>query len=309
MKLHNKAWEDVSVIILGKTPLLSMEIEQSIAEANPFLEVGTESFEKYEDALDYCKEKMNVGVIFIEDVDQPDFLLKDYYQNLSSYFKKSGWPCIGRIFYKDNLSQKSFNDIIELGSSVKHVNTETFKELSSCQKYLELTWEAFYNNIRNTVLPSAIEDTIVSILKFSKQEEDVFFTEGISRLITDELNINWFDKLAIDISYKIGSIDKDNSILKANRYLQEISSITNFEAEALGIESILKSTVPLTQKVPLLSKELNKLRKENRLEESLELISSTRTFRSSSVHKIVAKKKDNILNAIQNVYSLNKKVA
>src|SRR3954463_2456567 len=59
MGLGKRSWEGQKILIFGREPLQPAFLQEQIASSVPFLETEIESFEVYEDALEYCKSERN----------------------------------------------------------------------------------------------------------------------------------------------------------------------------------------------------------------------------------------------------------
>ncbi len=98
MGLHDRAWTGLDLIAFGAKPLVPMQIEQAFASASPSNEIRFDSFEHYEDALNFCKTKKSVGFIFLlEDCGKLPFI--DVFTQLSKAYESRGWPCYGVLLH------------------------------------------------------------------------------------------------------------------------------------------------------------------------------------------------------------------
>jgi hypothetical protein len=107
------SWEGIEILIFGEEPILPMKIERQIAAAAPYDEIRLESFESFEDALDYCNKSKKVGLFFFIGKNQSINYWSKLFDVLSlPYVSKTEWPALSVIIYENSVTDKSIKPLL-----------------------------------------------------------------------------------------------------------------------------------------------------------------------------------------------------
>jgi len=192
MSVGTQSWQDISFLVYADEPLLSIKIEQQIVAVNPNIEAQIDAFEVYEEALDYCKQKANVGVIFIhENCGQLDLI--NTYEQLSRVYKASGWPVIATVIRKAN----ALESIQALKLMRKHpevlfyVSEGDFENPEFIRSHFEDLWNSYTQLISENLIPSTLKDTFISAIQNRVSECEHVFYDRLSTVLTAPLNLTW----------------------------------------------------------------------------------------------------------------------
>jgi hypothetical protein len=291
---HSKAWTGLNVLIFGKTPGVPVSIELSLAKATPSNEVKFESFEDYEQAYDFCKEKKNIGFILLLENCGPAGPAA-VFKELSSSYEAKGWPCYGILLHE---SSESFIGLRALRANRNILGYYAVRELTDPSKTFHLLseiWESFTSAFESYILPESLRETLLSLASSQITNESFIFRDRVKTLLCSNLNVSWIEMTGMRWHNIIENLKKNNpSALTPNRALVQISDICQYAKSDNPID-LLKSKASLPSRVSGLLDYLDDKRLKGELEAALQQISTQAKPGAPALIRHIAAQKEQIL--------------
>lgn len=233
MGRHEKAWSGLNIIIFGKKALLPMQLEQSIASVAPANEVNIDSFEDYDDALSFCKQKKTVGFILI--VEDSGSLMSPsvVFSQFSKVYEARGWPCFGALIRE---GQETFLGLRTMRSNpglIDYIETDQLLNPTKTSATIDSLWKGFVQAFEENLIPVPLQQTLISIASSSLSEDSVFFVRRVAGLLTNNLNISWIEKVAIDWFSIVAAVEKNSNLaLAPHSTLVQICNLARYTGQA-----------------------------------------------------------------------------
>lgn len=297
MAITEKSWDGLDLMVFARSPGQAMELEQDLAAALPALEVKLESFEIYEDALDFCKNRKNVGFIFmVEDNLNPP--VGELFRNLTQPFSNNGWDAFGALVHTSGETLQG-NRITRLNNQlIDYVPRSSFMDELECRKQLQTLWQKFVNAFENQFIPQALQETVIATALKSDQFNSLSFYEQTCNLLTSNLNISWREKFALKWYQAIVLANKQEpAVLAPHVVLQKlVTSLRDEKAPTNLLVSRLKDqTIPLGTRVLELVLGLNDAKVQGKLPELLDSFNEYAKPGGPALLRTVAKQRQAIM--------------
>ncbi len=212
MSRGTNSWAPIGFVIYGQEPLAPARIEQFIVNALPSQELNIDSFEEYDEALDYCKKNTNIGVIFIHENCGKNNVANVFAQ-LAKPYKASGWPVVGVIIRKDHdvesiAAVKAMRDCTDI---VAYHSELDFEDVSTVLKIFDQLWTAYIHKIEDELIPIALQESLSAVIITQKVAEEKVFYDRISEVLAQPLNLSWRDRFRLRWHYLVHESQKINS--------------------------------------------------------------------------------------------------
>lgn len=196
MGLHERAWSGLNLMVYGQAPLVPMQIEQAIVRASPANEIRIDSFEEYGDAYDFTKDKRSVGFLFILE-DCGKLPPGDVFQQLSRAYENKGWPAFGVLIHGGKETVSGLRTVKNQPNLLSYLSIADLLQPASTSDSLERIWTQFVTAFEETLIPDALQKTLLSIAHSSLPAESVRFMNRVSTLLSAGLNITWIESVAL----------------------------------------------------------------------------------------------------------------
>jgi len=192
----SRRWDDIQIVIYGKSALIPMKIKDSISSFSE--EIGSQvySFEDYEDAYDFCKASKNVGLVFILE-NCGDLEFSDILNNLSNIFSVNGMPAYGVLIRENDINSKSLMEIIKNKNIIDYVNVNDFINPNLTFSTMEKIWMNFSTKRKNYYLPEKVEETFYELIKITGTFSKVSCLNQIQNILMAQSNLSWEDYISL----------------------------------------------------------------------------------------------------------------
>jgi hypothetical protein len=225
--------------------LIPARIEQQIIKVLPHQELNIDSFEAYEQALDYCKQTMNVGVIFIHE-NCGKQAINAVFDQLAKPGKASGWPVLGAAIRKhaDIESISTLKAMRDCHSLVEYYSENDFEKPEQILNIFATLWDYYIKDVESSLIPEALQDSLRSIIATENPPEEKVFYSRISEVLTRQLNLSWQDLFSVKWHYLVNEAAKlAPAALAPHKALKKIvlSDQINKDAESQSLLEITSS--------------------------------------------------------------------
>ena len=200
MGIHPKAWEGLNILIYGEHPLLPMEVETAITDAVPSQELRIESFENYEQALDFCKSKKNVGLILLLEKGMK-LPINSVFSELAKPYLSTGFTAFGVVI---NDGKESLVGLRAIKSDRRIIDylTLSFPLMpESITLMMDNLWNQFVSSFKETLMPIALEETLFSLASQQCPNEDLLFLNRLLTLFSARLDVSWLETCILGWSH------------------------------------------------------------------------------------------------------------
>src|SRR5688500_10249290 len=144
MGTHKRSWSGMNLVVFGSSPTIPMKIEQVLSQVSPTNEVRVESFENYEEALDYCKKQKSVGLIFILENCGP-FLPKDVFEQLARPYRSRGLPAYGVLIHEKGESIFGLRTLRNNEDFLEYLPLNSLIDSKIATETMEKIWQNYIN--------------------------------------------------------------------------------------------------------------------------------------------------------------------
>jgi len=272
MGRHQKAWEGISLLVYGNDPMEPMKIEQALAEATPANEWKLESYEDYDDALNFCKKTMNVGFIFLLE-NKLEINPADIFRELSKPYQKKGWPTMGVLIHSGKETFQGIRTWSENEHILKYVSKDKFSNPTETSSTLDSIWESYCSVFNKTYMPEKLSESILS--GFHNDKDSYVFELRCLNLLSQNINISWLDLTAIKWRLLIDPVyGKKEKFLEPHQFIEEVASTCTTSNAKFSFESIKEKNIPIVEKLYMTVKEISDAYRNNQLESKIDEISS-----------------------------------
>jgi hypothetical protein len=311
MELHDRAWQGFKILILAKTPMLAMKLEQSIASALPAMEVQLYSYETYDQAYQFCKEQQDVGFFFIAE-DAVDAPFSSVFRELAKQYKTANLPAFGVILHEGEEKAFALKQVGKIEGLLDYLPTSALLERTQTTMAIRGIWEQLINAYENSIFSKNLQNSILSAAEDEIGLDSVHFILRVSANLSSELNLTWVESVASRWGNILAIVDKKYpAILKPHEHLQYLHS--NFNKGLVSgqndLTSLLAASVSPAEKVFALTQWLQELRQNNKLEEGLNSLASLAKPGAPKLIRHIAKNQGRIIefaNDATHLYSEQK---
>lgn len=296
MGLHEKAWSGLNILIFGSSKNIPMQIEQAIANAAPSNETKIDSFESYEDAIDHCKNRKDVGLILIlENCGKLPIL--DVFQQLSKPYKSRGWPCLGVVLYEQVESVQGLKAIANDKSLFDYRNISDFIDPERTSHTLDIIWSKFSASFENLLLPTPLQESLLSVSEKSISASDLNFLRRTAHILSGNLNISWIETVALKWAPVVESVtNSDPLVMAPHASLTQICKLASWGNDPIDLNCISTQKNTLCARISAMSRYLNNARISGSLQEELFKISARSNPTAPALIRHTAAMKERILD-------------
>ena len=296
--INEKAWSGLSIVIYGKTPLMPMKLEQSIAKASPSNEVRIESFEDYDQAFDFCKAQKNIGLIFILE-NSGEVLAADIFKQLSTHYESKGWPCYGILFNENTKSMLGYLSLQNNKNIIGYFSVQDLLDQNKAFNTLNEIWKIFVNSFESFVIPEKLQDTLKTLAEPEISRSAYDFRTRTSTIISSRLNISWLEMIAIRWQPIVEALSKTYpQVLNSNPALLQISE----KAKPLDLDDlydVIKANASLPSRIVTVTRILDKARSSGNLGVLLDALATKAKPGAPALLKQITNSKEYILSVAQ----------
>lgn len=308
MGRHERAWSGLGILVYGQTPMVPMQIEQSIAGASPNNEVRVDSFEDYEDAYNFSKEKGDIGFIFLLE-DCGKLPPADVFKQLSRPYENRGWKSFGVLVHNGVESIQGLKILRDHPQIVDYVSVEDLKDKVKTAALLDQIWEKFYKGFESSLLPQPLQETLWSVAQKELSEDSRHFIDRVSTILASKLNVSWMESVALRWQPVVATVEKlDKTVIEPHPTIQNICKL----AEPLPLKSlkdVVASKEPLVKRINTAALIMDQLRKTGMLENELTVIATMNKPGAGAMIKHIALSRAKILDLSKQEQKDEKKVA
>jgi len=296
MGLHENAWSGIDILVFGATPTLPMRLELALGKVSPANEVRVTSFEKYEDAYDYCKDKSSVGLIFIlENCGNSPF--SGVFSQLSGHYEARGWPCFGVLLHEGEESFSGLRFVKRESRIIDYISTDSILAPDRCFESLTSIWTRFITSFESHLIPIPLQESILSVASEAGAAESNAFLRRVSMALSANLNISWVESIALAWAPMIRAVNRHTpSVLAPHVTLKEICLLAGPAEQIItDLDRLMEHSGSLCSRIFSMASYLERLRNEGRLENGLLELSSKMKPGAPALLKAVVRQQSAIL--------------
>lgn len=298
MGTHDRAWEGFKIVILANQPLQAMKIEQAIAMASPGTEVQLSSFEKYDQAYEFCKSQKDIGFLLVhENCGETSFL--SAFRELATLYDNFDAPAYGVVLYDGEPNSFSEKSVGKNPLLLDYLPTPSLLDENRTSDTLNTIWDLYIGAFEQTVIPKALQDSIISVAEEKVGIDGVHFTSRLLVNLLSDLNVSWMESAAIKWSLMLEAVrELTPAVLKSHGLLNHFIELCEhpIPTDCEGIFQLLSGKEPLAKKVRTLALYLETHRQNRTLEDQLQLISAASKPGAPKLVRHIAKNSDRILS-------------
>jgi hypothetical protein len=295
MALHKNAWRGQNIVILDHSLNEGLKLEQAIAAASPDNEVKIETFSDYSEAYDYCREKANVGLLFVSSkILVP---IADAIEQLSRYYQFFGTSArVVLILDGPEDELNSYRIRAQQKKCFWMVRRADLNDKVLTGETLNTVWEQYQSSIESEYFPAALQDSFLARIENSLTKESRVFCERTAVLLGSGLNLSWFDQIALKWAPSLNEIGKENeAALRSSEFIINLAKISYYGPVEQAIEFAKDKNQPLIKRVATVIANLDDSRKKGILPLTITQYSKLAKPGSLVIYRHVHQKADQIL--------------
>lgn len=252
MATHEKAWQGLNFVILGKTPLLPMQIEQAIAAASPANEVKLDSFEEYDAAYDFCKKTKSVGFLILLD-NAGSMPLHDVFRQLARHYEERGWPCFGVVLHEGKENFVGYRAMQLCPQLLDYLPASELLDGQKVYATLQRLWDEYVNAFERHVLPKPLQESIYALAEPALPATERLFLERATVMLTANLNVSWLESFALRWAPVIEAVHKTNpAFWETLKVVRQICDLAKAETGVATLDGLKRSQAALPARVATL---------------------------------------------------------
>lgn len=295
MGTHDRAWAGLTLLVYGKRPMAPMQIEQAVANASPANEVKIESFEEYDDALDFCKSQRDVGFVLLHE-NCGNLPTADVFRQLAKPYEKKGWPCFGVLIHDGTESITGLKTMQQCSNLLKYISIQDLLDKRKTALILDDVWENFSIAFQRHVIPRALEETFLSLAKPELTTTDVHFMDRVNTLLAASLNLSWIETISLRWAPIVGAVRNRNpSALEPHEALVQICSLSNSSSAPNDMLEIFQTKTTLCTRLGHSIVALNRLRQNKMLDSFLKTLGTQNKPGAPALLRLIVNERDKIL--------------
>ncbi len=276
MSAQEKRWDDLNIAILTRSIDDGQALKQVIVDET---NADAEAFTKYEDIFAYCKERQDIGFLFLsEDCDPISF--EKIFKELAKHYESQGLPCFGVILYNNGPSARSagstsFNKRL---IAYKSISELTSRETSRI--YFNLLWDQYIGAFKDYVMPPQLEITLRNLAESALNKDGLHFTGRLANHLQAYVSFKWLESIALQYSIILQSVHQLTPMALRGQqtllYLLEITGGDNKEHRYQDLFQIAESNLPILFKITAIISHLEWNRKNGTLNQELDNLARTK---------------------------------
>lgn len=299
MNFNTRAFDNIGLMILGAEPIQAMEIEQTMAEVMPAIEHQIFSFENYDQALDHCKEKKNVALIFIEEEESQ--LLKDKIINLQSIYQASGLPCGVILYHQENPTFSGMRLMRDNKSILAQLKASELLENNKLIHHLKEIWTLYIECVQNHLIDKNAEVMLREVVHQNNRSEILNFKEKICRILGEGLNLTWQESLSLNIHFLIDEVALyDANLLKNFPGAKILSQQVIPPVNESFVNIIKQKEIALSSKLVFIVEDLAIHQMQGKMVEKLNTYTQLNRPGAPALIKQLAMKQESLMASIPN---------
>lgn len=302
MELHSKIIGNHRILIYGEQPMAPMKIEVSLSNSYPHLDEQIFSFENYDQAYDLCKDRKDVGLIFLFDCleNKPHINVHD---NLTRNFEGDGLPAVTVLITQgDTISLSAARLLAERKEVIGPYSLDQLTDINSAPLIFDEILNHYAQKVREFLLPLDIEDTIKSMAKAFLSEESLIFQERAIRLVSSKLNLSILENEFLPLFPSLLICHNKMPELISHRiWVQSFIDAAKSDRSFKDLNEINNTSETLLKKITSISTLLDGLRLKGELESHLNELKITAPPHKRALLKGILSSKDNIIKIGQEV--------
>lgn len=295
--MNHKAWDGLRIVIYARTPGKAMNFEQELAGALPNLEAQIDSYENYEDALDFCKDTKNAA-FFLCFEDQRSPAMEEIFRNLVKPYESSGWPGFAVLIHE---GVETIAGLKTVSKNKKFIGYKSIHDFSTHEGIIESFsefWNDFSQMTSTTFVSQDLENTLMSMSAQYLPSGNLLFHNQALTLLSANLAISWKDALVLKWYPTIRVLkDKLPEILSNHDTFSKIvlgSAPTQTTSSSI-VERLNDQNIPLQMRFLELLCEMNRQRNLGTLEGFLNEMSKFGVPGGPAIFRHLSKRRDEIL--------------
>jgi len=304
MGLHERAWGGSNLLIFGKTPLLPMRIEQSLAIHMPSNEAKLESFEVYEDALHFCKNSRNVGLIFLLENCGSNTPAR-VFNHFAELYHATGLPCFGILIHEGMETITGLNTITKNQRIFGYYCVDQLLNAKFVHSTISEIWQSSAQTFENMEINTDLQKKILSAATAKYSFDTISFETRVSMLISTNLNISWFELVALKWFPLISRARATfPDVITSNKTLLRFDELCSYEGPPK--DAALNPTIPLVARIRALTEHLSSSRNNGTLEQELVRLNSNTRPGSPAILRHINNKHKRIISISEEEHRANK---
>lgn len=296
MATHARAWAGIDILVIGSTPNVPMQLEQALAGADPSNETVFESFEKFEDAYDFCKSRGTVGLLLVlENCGNHPPL--GVFQQLAAPFETKQGPCFGVLLHDNEETIAGHSTVrFSKGRILSYVSIQEILSISGSRRFLNTTWDLYAHAVEDTIAPEALRTAIYSIVEKSLSEEKRILLTRICNSLVPRLTLSYWEMLGIQWWPIMNALkQEDYKLWETQETLRKLCKSVEPSPSIGDVDAIVTSKASLAVRVSAFIRLIATSKSIEDLENILANLASKAVPGSPGLIRQIAKARESIL--------------
>lgn len=232
MGLHEFSWKGLNLLVYGETPQLPALIGECVADVAPAVRKRLHCFEVYQDALNFCKSKKDVGFILLLD-NCKGLPLQDVFRELCRPFENRGLSAFGVLIHAHSETLSGLKCMASNEKILAYLPVEDFLVPERARLMLDQLWVMFCRKFEEFLLPQPLQETLLALASEFAPPELIQLTERLSTLFCGRLNISWMDWMAIRWAPIVRVLEQNSSLaLTPHKAVRQLVQAVEFSGES-----------------------------------------------------------------------------
>lgn len=261
MGRHDRAWTGMSIAIVGSSPTLPMRIEQAFAESSPGNELIVSSFERYEDAYDFVKERRDVGLLVLLD-NTGELPPLQVFRELAKPFETRGFRAFSLFVHEGQERFDILRGMRDDRRILDYIPATTMLDPTKAPATIDDLWTKFSAAFEESVIPLPLQESLRSIATRHVDANSLSVYDRTVNVLSAELNLSWMDLFAVRWAPTVESVVQNGSgALDPHPQIVALTAPATVPENLKGrpIEEIARDKSPLPVRLSCLARQLSGL--------------------------------------------------
>ncbi len=273
MNTGSRSWQGITILVFGRIPTLPSTLEIQISDALPANEARIQSFESYEQALEFCKDEKNVGFFLLLD-DNTTPGVAEVFRNLANPYGLSGWPAFGAVLYDQKKSIDGVEQLLADRRLFSYLPIQDFSTSTKCAQTMAMLGEKFISETGNTLFSERFRESVLSCANSTLPSGSLSFYDRSLTILASNLNLSWREMLCLRWTPSIAATTEHYpSVLKPHEDMMalfsDVPSSVPMKTEPL-VELCKDKQTPLHLRLYQVLQHLDQMRLSGKLHSAIE---------------------------------------
>jgi hypothetical protein len=276
-----------------------MRIEQAIASAVPSLEVQTESFNDYDQALSHARSEKRCGLLLVLD-DTGSLPTRDVIKNLLKPWETAvGLDGYAVLVSTGTKKLQLFELMAQDRRIIDYLSAEDFQQPDATASVCYKLWDDYVQAVERDTLPLVHQDWLILLAKENGVDAgSIHFCQRLGHFFRGKANLSWMESFALPWVSVTDALAEMHMRLgpKAGGLFALANSIGPLSGSDADLLSIAKSKSSTASKVKALIKKLDYFRIRGELLPALDALAASATPTSSALVRTLVAGKSHIID-------------